>query len=71
MLADEGLDLGAFRRVGKLATGTRRALAIPLGEPAVEAGADGSVEIRFELPAGAYATAVLREVIKPAEDFPA
>ena len=42
--------------------GARRPLRVPIGVPRVEAVA-GGIEIGFELPAGSYATAVLREVL--------
>ena len=46
-------------------TGRRRPLRFRLEDPAAEAGADdagGYLELRFALPPGCYATAVLREV---------
>jgi tRNA pseudouridine13 synthase len=51
---------------GKI-TGARRPLRIPLREWSVESGADGHgayLAVGFFLPAGAYATSVLREVCK-------
>jgi tRNA pseudouridine13 synthase len=42
--------------------GARRPLRVPLGEPAVEVE-DGELAVAFALPAGAYATAVLRELL--------
>lgn len=70
VLAEAGLEFGAFARVGKLGTGTRRALTVDLGRVSVRAVGDRTVELSFSLPAGAYATAVLREVIKGLEPFP-
>lgn len=70
VLAEAGLELEAFARVGKLGTGTRRALTVDLGRVSVRAVDDRAVELSFSLPAGAYATAVLREVIKGLEPFP-
>ena len=64
ILDDAGHDLDAFRRVGKLAEGTRRPIAVDLGETAVRDLGDGAYEVQFELPAGAYATAVMRELVK-------
>ena len=59
------LTLESFRPLGKLATGTRRALAMDLGTPSVQAGPDdGSYVLEFSLPPGGYATTVTREVIK-------
>jgi len=49
------------------AKGTRRALRFALGEPKLAAGADerGSfLELTFRAPPGAYATVVLRELMK-------
>ena len=74
LLAAEGIDLTAFTRVGKLGQGTRRALAVDLGMAqgriAVTPLGDCSVEICFALPAGSYATAVLREIVKGPNPFP-
>lgn len=70
ILAAEELALPDFARAGKLAQGTRRPLAVDLGEVAVNVVDSTSIELRFELPAGAYATAVLREVLKGPTDFP-
>jgi tRNA pseudouridine13 synthase len=50
------------------APGARRPLRIPLLDPDVEGGADEHgeyVRVAFELPAGSYATVVLREIMKP------
>jgi tRNA pseudouridine13 synthase len=55
-----------LRGSGKI-SGGRRPLRVPLGEVACESGTDERgpfVELRFSLPAGAYATGVLREVCK-------
>lgn len=62
-LTKDDIDL---RGGGKI-SGGRRPLRVPLGDVVCHAGTDerGSfVEIRFSLPAGAYATGVLREVCK-------
>ena len=64
MLADAGLELAAFKALGKLARGTRRHNLIYLEHHAVEAGEDGSLVLRFDLPKGAYATVVLDELMK-------
>ncbi|HTM20629.1 MAG TPA: tRNA pseudouridine(13) synthase TruD [Kofleriaceae bacterium] len=64
VLADAGIELAAFGRAGKLAEGTRRAAAVDLGEPAARPAGPHAVELCFDLPAGAYATAVLREIIE-------
>lgn len=63
VLEREKLSLEDFRLPGGLrAEGTRRPLRVPLGE--VELWYDEGVMLRFELPAGSYATNVLREVMK-------
>jgi tRNA pseudouridine13 synthase len=63
-----GLLRDGFARVRALAEGTRRDAAILLGEPSVAALAaaadDGTLEVAFTLPGGAYATVVMREVMK-------
>ncbi|MBH24922.1 MAG: tRNA pseudouridine synthase D [Myxococcales bacterium] len=64
VLADAGLELAAFKALGKLARGTRRHNLIYLEHHAVEAGEDGSLVLRFDLPKGAYATVVLDELMK-------
>ena len=49
--------------------GDRRPLRVPLRDPEVEGGIDEHghyVRCAFELPKGAFATAVMREVIKGA-----
>lgn len=55
-------------RTASLVEGTRRPLRVPVGDPEVEAGADEHGEFircAFDLPRGAFATVVLREVMKP------
>ena len=64
LLAEEGITLDSFRRLGQLAPGARRPIAVRLdGATARPAGPD-AIALDFGLPAGAYATAVLREVMK-------
>jgi tRNA pseudouridine13 synthase len=69
-LAAEGLSLDSFRPAGKLAEGTRRPIAVDLGEPgaAVSARDPAAIEVTFRLPAGAYATVVMREIVKGESD---
>jgi len=64
ILREEGLAPGDFRRAGKLAAGARRPLAVPLEGAAARPAGPDAIEIEFTLPAGAYATVVLREVMK-------
>ena len=59
-----GVAPDAFARAGKLAPGTRRALCIPVGDPEVSA-ADEGLALAFTLEAGAYATVLIDEVVKP------
>lgn len=54
-------DLGLEEKLFGRETGTRRPLRVPVGAPAAEAGA-GGVWLTFSLPAGAFATSVVREV---------
>ncbi len=61
------LDRFAQRRRGRL-TGARRPLRVPLTDPDVEGGIDEHghyVRVVFDLPRGAFATTVLREIMKP------
>ncbi len=47
--------------------GARRPLRVPVHHPATDAGADEHgpyIRVAFDLPAGAYATIVLRELMK-------
>ena len=64
LLAGEGLTLESFNLPGGLGMeGERRPLRVPLGEPLAEMAAEGLV-LAFTLPRGAYATSVLREIMK-------
>jgi tRNA pseudouridine13 synthase len=71
LLAEEGLELSSFRHLGKLALGARRPLSMQVGSPSLRLLAEGALEVGFELPAGAYATAVMRELMKGENNFPA
>lgn len=64
VLDEEQLALADFRRLGKLAPGTRRQLSVALEEVAVEPVDPHAICVRMALPAGAYATAVMREIMK-------
>ncbi|MEL6179491.1 MAG: tRNA pseudouridine(13) synthase TruD [Myxococcota bacterium] len=72
VLAEAGLELDAFRALGKLARGTRRhTLVFPEQHTLSEEG--GDLWVNFDLPKGAYATVVLDELIKregPVVDAP-
>ncbi|MGD2041385.1 MAG: tRNA pseudouridine(13) synthase TruD [Anaerolineae bacterium] len=63
LLASEGLELEDFRLGGGIrAKGTRRALRFALREP--ELAYDAGIVLRFWLPSGCYATAMLAELTK-------
>ena len=64
LLASAQLSLDAFQRYPKLTTGTRRPYLIDLPDLAVAAEAEG-LRFTLTLPPGAYATVVLREIMKP------
>jgi tRNA pseudouridine13 synthase len=64
VLAAAGLTVDDFRRVGAIAEGTRRDAGIAVDAATVVAIAPDAIELAFTLPAGAYATTVLREVMK-------
>lgn len=70
LLEAHGLSLDTFGGMGKLATGTRRALAVRLGGASATRLDDRAIELCFELPKGSYATAVMREVVKTAAFIP-
>jgi tRNA pseudouridine13 synthase len=64
VLEAAALSLDDFSRVVKLAPGSRRPLRVKLVDAeAVEEG--GALRVRFSLPAGAYATVVADELVKP------
>ncbi|HTL34855.1 MAG TPA: tRNA pseudouridine(13) synthase TruD [Kofleriaceae bacterium] len=58
-----GLAADSFASVARIAEGTRRDAAVAVGNPSVRPIEDG-LEVAFTLPGGAYATAVMREVMK-------
>ncbi|AJE04296.1 tRNA pseudouridine(13) synthase TruD [Geobacter pickeringii] len=65
LLAAAGLTPASFDLPGGLRMeGERRPLRVPVGDPRTEVDADGLV-LEFSLPKGSYATAVLREIMKP------
>lgn len=73
-LAEAGLteaDLDeAVRQLGRSMSGGRRAYRVPLIDPEVEGGVDEHgpfVRCAFELPPGAFATVVMREVMKTSD----
>ncbi len=64
ILATAGLAADSFASVRALAEGTRRDATIDVGSPSVTEIATDAIEVCFTLPGGAYATAVMREVMK-------
>jgi len=60
-LADAGIKREAFNGFGKLLSGTRRYLFVHVPDLAAEAEAEG-VRLTFTLPAGSYATVLVREL---------
>jgi len=64
ILAGADLTRDAFARVRALAEGTRRDAAVPLRDARVLAVDASTLEVAFALPGGAYATTVMREVMK-------
>lgn len=59
--ASLGLDNDALEFLGKHAPGTRRDLTLVPDALELAKGAEGEIVLSFSLPAGAYATGVLRE----------
>ena len=64
ILLEEGITSADFKPLGRLAPGTRRAIAIAIAGASVAPLAADAIQVAFELPAGAYATAVMREITK-------
>jgi tRNA pseudouridine13 synthase len=62
LLGESGLSLAEFRLPGIKLRGARRPLRIPLSD--VQVSWDEGLILSFRLPAGGYATEVLREVMK-------
>lgn len=68
LLADEGVQFGAFRKVaGIRLPGTRRPLRMPMQLHEVSTVNSGGVRLSFTLPAGGYATVVLEELLSAIE----
>jgi tRNA pseudouridine13 synthase len=65
VLMEERLVLEDFARFPRLKLrGARRPLRVSIGEVCVEETREKDLEVAFELPPGAYATVVLREIMK-------
>lgn len=69
LLRSEGLTLQSFEHLAKLARGTRRSISVEVLAPTVEVMDPSSLKISFSLPAGSYATTIVRELVKPTTDF--
>jgi tRNA pseudouridine13 synthase len=63
VLAEAGLTTAAFHGFGKLVQGTRRHNLVYLDDLDAAVEPEG-VRLSFRLPAGSYATVLLRELIK-------
>jgi tRNA pseudouridine13 synthase len=68
VLGESGLTLEHFARARGLAEGTRRSVRVCPASIDVSEEEQGVLRFAFELPAGAYATAVLREFRKSDEE---
>jgi len=67
ILARAGIPRDAFARVRAIAEGTRRDAAIQVAGATVTRVDDSTIDVGFALPGGAYATAVMREIMKTPE----
>ena len=59
-----GLNENGLRELGRSAPGTRRDLLLWPADLRHEGGEDGSLVVEFSLPAGAYATLVVRALTR-------
>jgi tRNA(Glu) U13 pseudouridine synthase TruD len=60
-LATLGLEPSTLERLARQVPGTRRDLVVPLEEASLSRASPDSLELRFFLPAGSYATQLIRE----------
>lgn len=70
VLAEAQLSREDFARVRQLAEGTRRDAAITVRDARVTAVDGSTIEVAFALPGGAYATTVMREIMKRSPGIP-
>jgi tRNA(Glu) U13 pseudouridine synthase TruD len=70
VLAESGVDPRSFAAGGDELRGARRPYRVPVEELSVSAlsGDEPALDLRFILPRGSYAAAVLREVLKAPAD---
>ncbi|MEM6960233.1 MAG: tRNA pseudouridine(13) synthase TruD [Myxococcota bacterium] len=64
LMQDQGLTEEVLGRMARIGPGTRRCERVPLADAALRRAGDESIWVSFTLPAGAYATVVLRELLK-------
>ena len=62
LLAELGIDYAAFGVFGRSARGGRRPLSVSVGAAEVVPRGPETLQLRFELPAGSYATELLKEL---------
>lgn len=62
VLAQHAVEPEDFALWGRLARGGRRPLVVEVGEPSCAAGEPHVLQLSFTLPAGSYATVLLREL---------
>ncbi len=63
ILADAGLSEADFARWKRIAPGSRRFVRVPLTKIGLTVS-DFTVTLEFTLPAGSYATILVREILK-------
>ncbi len=65
ILHPAGLTRAQFQAAAALAEGTRRPLTVPVTDVQLQPGEDaGTLQVRFSLPSGAYATVLIDELAK-------
>ncbi len=66
-----GVPLDALMQVGYGVHGARRAMRVPIANVELDSGVDEAgnfIHLAFDLPRGAYATVLLREIMRTAID---
>ncbi len=64
VLVEEGIERALFEKGGNETLGARRLLRVPLVLDSATDEGEGALRLRFTLPAGSYATVLLRELLK-------